>query len=374
MMIRLYGFVLTVLLLTRPGLSEETHHHGHGVEDHEDGVITMTDAERQAQGIETGRVEMRVLHEEITVPGEVVINAYRSAKVTTRISAQIVQRHARLDSEVEQGQKLVTLSSVEMADAQGSLVVADREWRRVKKLGRAVVSDSRYIEAQVARQLAYAKVLAYGMIESQIDTLLKQGDASKATGSFDLLSPLHGIVINDDFVVGEVVEPGRTLFDITDESKLWVEAKLRPDDAVRIKSDSPVRVSVEGEHWLTGKVIQRHHRLDETTRTLSVRIGISNTDHSLHPGQFVDVALQTITADKVIAVPEKSIVLMEGAPSVLTFEGDELHPQPVETGATRGSWTEIRGGLAIGEVIVVKGEYLLKSLLLKSRMGEGHVH
>jgi cobalt-zinc-cadmium efflux system membrane fusion protein len=269
MNIRLCGIVLLGLLLTQPTFSEETDHHGHGEEGHEEGVITMTEAERRAQGIETRRVEMRVLHEEILVPGEVVINAYRSAKVTTRISAQIVERHARLDTEVKRGQKLVTLSSVEMADAQGVLVVSDREWQRVKKLGRAVVSGSRYIEAQVARQQAYAKVLAYGMIESQIDALLKQGDASKATGSFDLLSPLNGIIISDDFVVGEVVEPGRILFNITDESTLWVEAQLRPEQAVHIKLDSPVRISIDSKHWLTGKVIQRHHKLDETTRTLS---------------------------------------------------------------------------------------------------------
>jgi cobalt-zinc-cadmium efflux system membrane fusion protein len=374
MKIRLYVIVLLGLLLTQPTFSEEIDHHGHSEEGHEEGVVTMTEAERQAQGIETARVEMQVLREEILVPGEVVINAYRSAKVTTRISAQIVARHARLDTEVKSGQKLITLSSVEMADAQGSLVVSDREWQRVKKLGRAVVSGSRYIEAQVTRQLAYAKVLAYGMTELQIDALLKQGDASKATGSFDLLSPLNGIIISDDFVVGEVVEPGRILFNITDESTLWVEAQLRPEQAVHIKPDSPVRVSIDGKHWLTGKVIQRHHKLDETTRTQSVRIEINNNDHLLHSGQFVDVALQTVTAEKVIAVPQESVVLMKGAPTVLKVEGDELHPQPVETGATRGRWTEIRSGLPVGEEIAVKRVFLLKSLLLKSRMGEGHVH
>jgi cobalt-zinc-cadmium efflux system membrane fusion protein len=65
---------------------------------------------------------------------------------------------------------------------------------------------------------------------------------------------------------------------------------------------------------------------------------------------------------------------MEGAPTVLKVEGDELHPQPVETGVTRGRWTEIRSGLPVGEEIAVKGVFLLKSLLLKSRMGEGHAH
>ena len=58
------------------------------------------------------------------VPGEVVINAYRSARVTTRITAQVVARHVTLGNHVEPGQPLVTLSSVEMAEAQGMLIVA----------------------------------------------------------------------------------------------------------------------------------------------------------------------------------------------------------------------------------------------------------
>ena len=54
-------------------------------------------------------------------------------------------------------------ANVAMAEAQGELLVADREWARVQKLGRKVVSETRFIAAQVKRQQAYARVLAYGM-------------------------------------------------------------------------------------------------------------------------------------------------------------------------------------------------------------------
>ena len=355
--------------------AEQGHEQEGAHEEHEEeGALKMTPAEREAQGIRTTRVAPRALADAVTAPGEVRMNAYASAQVTPRISAQVVERHARLGETVKAGQPLVTLSSVEMAGAQGALIEADREWGRVRKLGREVVSEQRYVAAQVARQRAYATVRAYGMTEAQVERLLADGDASRATGAFDLLSPQAGTVIRDDFVLGEVVEAGRVLFEVSDESLLWVEAQLRPEQAAGVAVGMPARVSRDGAHWLDGQVVQLHHRLDEGTRTQGVRIEVANRGDELHPGEYVDVTLQTAAANARIAVPEAAVLLMQGAPTVFKVEGDELHPQPVETGVTRGGWTEVKAGLAEGDEVVIQGAFLLKSLALKSQMGEGHAH
>ena len=113
-------------------------------------------------------------------------------QITPRITAQIVARHAKLGDKIKAGQPLVTLTSVEMAEAQGALIIATREWNRVRELGRKVVSEKRFIEAQVSAEKARASVLAYGMVPEQVDALVKAGDASKATGTFELLAPQAG--------------------------------------------------------------------------------------------------------------------------------------------------------------------------------------
>jgi len=59
---------------------------------------------------------------------------------------------------------------------------------------------------------------------------------------------------------------------------------------------------------------------------------------------------------------------------VFKREGDELHPMPLDLGISKGGWTEVKAGLFGGDVIVVENAFLIKSLILKSKMGEGHGH
>ena len=161
---------------------------GHDDHGEEGGDAELSAAQRQIAGIETSVVKAQSLGKQISAPGEVMINAYGTTNVTTRIAAQAVRRHVRLGDHVKPGQALVTLSSVEMAEAQGVLLEAESELRRVEKLGREVVSDRRFVTAQVAYQQAYAKVRAYGMTATQIDALVKTGNPAKATGEFALLA------------------------------------------------------------------------------------------------------------------------------------------------------------------------------------------
>lgn len=376
-MIQMNRLKALVLVLLATGvtfaLAAEPPKEGDEGHENEEGTIPLTALE-QTRDVEMAEVTRQALRDEVLAPGEVVSNAYRSAQVTPRITAQIVTRHAQLGDAVKPGQSLVTLSSVEMAQAQGELLVADREWQRVQKLGRDVVSEQRYVEAQVTRQQAYARVLAYGMTKPQVEALLKQANAAGATGEFELLAPRAGTVVWDGFVLGEVVEPGRVLFKITDESVLWVEARLPSEQAGRIALGTPARASRDGKAWFAGQVVQFQHEVQETTRTQTVRIEVENRDHALHPGQYVDVALSTGEGEPVVVVPGEAVVLFQGAPTVFVAQDQEIKPQPVQPGKTEGGWTEIITGLEPGETIAVKGAFLLKSLLLKSQMGEGHGH
>ncbi len=369
-----FGALCLCLTVLAPCYAQDEDHDEHGGEE-PGGAISMTRDERASAGITVEAVARRALSESLRVPGEVVSNAYRSARVTTRITAQVVARHVRLGDHVEAGRRLLTLSSVEMAEAQGALIVADREWQRVRSLGPDTVSARRYTEAQVARQQALGKVVAYGMTESQAVALMQSDDASLATGVFDLVAPQAGTVLRDDFIVGELIEPGRVLISISDESVVWVEAQAVPSALSEFDDDARARVSPDRIVWLEGTIIQRQHILDEATRTLGFRIEVENADDRLHPGQFVEVEIEINTSTPVLAVPSTAVTLIDGAPAVFRFEnGTEFHAEAIDAGPTVGDWTVVRGGLSAGDEVAVGGVFHLKSLLLKSSLGEGHAH
>ncbi len=370
---RVLVIMAATAMICQPVLAEE--HDDHDEHEEEGEALVLTESERAEAGVEIGVVERRPLAELLRLPGEVIPNAYLSAKVAPRIAAQVVKRHARLGENVQTGQRMVTLSSVEMADAQGALLVADQEWRRVQVLGKDVVSARRYTEAQVTRQAAMAKVLAFGMIDAQARNLLAAGDASRATGEFDMMAPISGTVLLDDFVVGELIEPGRVIFEISDETSLWVEARAVPRDIGGITVGTPAQVSVDGNDWIDGEVVQLHHRLDEFTRTQALRISVSNKDDRLHAGEFVQVAIKTAETEPMLAIPREAVVLLRGDTVVFELHEDgDFEPQLVDSERTVGDWIAIRSGLHEGDQIVIRGAFYLKSLLLKSEIGEGHAH
>ncbi len=346
------------------GHDEKHDAHGHG-HDEAPTDTELSDAQRRMAGIETIVAKRQSLGVAITSPGEVMLNAYRTTRVTPRIPAQVMKRLVRLGDHVKKGQPLITLSSVEMAEAQGDLMEANVELRRVKKLGRKVVSEKRYVAAQIAWQQAYARVNAYGMTKKQINSLIKTGDAARATGEFQLLSFQDGTVISDDFVVGELVEPGHLLMEISDESLLWVEARLTPESAALITLGSPARIQV-GQRWLDGKVVQARHTLDETTRTLALHVEVANPDDSLHPGQFVNVVIEGKEKQEGIAVPVAAVlrspdghwqVFEEIAPG-------RFEPKEVEVLSTVGDRMLIEG-IPEGTTVVGKGAFFVQSEMAK---------
>lgn len=339
-------------------------------DEHEVSVVRLTLEQQEVAGVVTELLTPRVLEEALTAPGETRLNAYATYQVSPRISAQVIERHARLGDVVETGQPLVALSSVEMAEAQGALVVADREWTRVQGLGRQVVSDRRFIEAEVAAQQARARVLAYGMIAAQVETLVRDGDASQADGSFTLLAPNTGTIVRDDFVVGEAIESGRLMFEITDESTLWVEARLPVQESARVAVGDSARVNVDGG-WIDGRVIQAFHAVDESTRTLPVRVEIANPDDSLHPGLFVDVVILEEESQPVLAVPENAVLRSaDGDWQVfVAISDDEFQPVEVEVARTVAGFAVIEG-LDAETRIVTEGSFFVYSELAKSGFGD----
>ena len=109
--------------------SEDEHadHDAHEAEQgelHDEGGVQLSPAQQEMAGIAVEALQPRDIVSELRAPGEIQLNAYATSRVAPRITAQILERQARLGDRIEKGGVLVTLSSVEMAQAQGDLLVA----------------------------------------------------------------------------------------------------------------------------------------------------------------------------------------------------------------------------------------------------------
>jgi len=334
--------------------------------DETESPLSMTAAEQASAGLRVESLAPMRLGEVLQAPGEVVDNAYGVTLITPRVEALVVRRHARLGDEVGAGAALVTLSSVEVAEAQGELSIAEQEWKRVESLGREAVSGRRYTEAAVAVEQARAKARAYGLPPSA---------TRAANGEFTLYAPHAGRLTEDDFVIGQRIEPGSTLFRLVDESTVWVDATLPAEIARRVVVGKDATVVAAGVH-LRGRVVQSAHRTAEDTRNAHVRVEVPNDGDQLHAGDFVEVSLATAGSGlDQIAVPTEAIVQLQGQTVVFRAKAaEEFEPVPVKTGAVVGDHTILTDGVTAGDRIVVAGTYALKARMLKAQLGEGHGH
>lgn len=316
----------------------------------------------KAAGVQLQAVTMAALQGQLRASGEVVENAYGTTLITPRVPALVVRRHARLGDEVARGTPLVTLSSPEVADAQAGLQLAEQEWRRMQALGRDLVSGRRYGEAQVAVEQARAKARAYGIPGTA---------AGRANGEFTLTAPHAGRLTQDDFIVGQQIEPGQALFRLVDESVVWVDAKLPGDVAQSVAIGTPAQI-FSGSETLTGKVVQRAYRTATDTRTETVRIEVVNRGNRLQAGELVEVRVQVEgPRTSQLVVPTVALTLLQGQTVAFRQIADgALEPVPVETGEAIGSNTIVRQGLKPGDRVAVTGVYALKSYLLRSQIGE----
>lgn len=369
-----FAFTLTAALaisMAQPSLAAKSEHQdeGHRDEDiHEEqggGLELNADAMTLA-GIVVEPLQKAVLNIEIEAPGEVKLNSYLSAKVTPRIEAQVLKRHARLGDDVTAGQPLVTLSSVDFARAISELLVADKEWKRVRQLGTSVVSTKRSSEAQIEREQTLAIARAYGVSDDQLNAILAAGVA-KNPGAFQLLAPQAGVIVSDRFIIGELVQAGRVLFDIVDETILWVESSLPPDAASEIVVGAEARVRDADNTWHPAKVIQKHHQLDEETRTIGVRLEIRNTNDHLHAGMYVDTRIESLAGQDVLAVPTEAVLKSPDGDWMIFIEEEPGHfvPREVEIIRTSEQLTVIEG-VPAGTRVVTRGAFFVQSELAKS--------
>lgn len=168
--------------------------------------------------------------------------------------------------------------------------------------------------------------------------------------------------------------------------KAWVYADVYEYEAGVVRPGQKARVTtpaLPGSEF-EGEVKAINPVLNAMTRTVRVRVEVSNPKRLLKPEMFVDVMLEIPLGVK-LSIPEDAL-LDSGATKLVFVDqgGGRIEPREVHLGYEADGYYEVLAGIREGEWVVVSANFLIDS---ESRLraavksfgggkskGEGHSH
>ncbi|MHC4722551.1 MAG: efflux RND transporter periplasmic adaptor subunit [Planctomycetota bacterium] len=112
--------------------------------------------------------------------------------------------------------------------------------------------------------------------------------------------------------------------------------------------------------------------MDEHTRTVKIRVQVKNPGNKLRPGMFADVEVMIPGDGRMAAVPRTAIMSDAGKNFVFQHWKEDLWiRRDVTVGSIHGDFAEILGGISKGTTIATGGAFMLKSDILREKMGTG---
>ena len=112
--------------------------------------------------------------------------------------------------------------------------------------------------------------------------------------------------------------------------------------------------------------------MEERTRTVKVRATVENADRLLRPGMFCEIRMGIGAGKEALVIPKVALLSDEGRDFVFThWKEDYYVRRPVKKGRELPNRVEIIEGLEPGDRIVAEGAFLLKSDILREKMGAG---
>src|SRR5262245_45790193 len=361
---------------TSPRLREPPH------EQHEEG-IKLSAEQIEAAGIKVTGTASGVIARRLAVPGTIVPNGDRIARVSVRLLGTVAELRKRLGDRVERNEVVAVIESREVADAKPEYLSArythdlqEILTERAKRLADSkAMSENDYLrartafdDARVKQAAARQKLFALGLTEQQIAAL--QDQSAGTLQQQELRSPISGLVAERRVDLGALV--GREgqeseLFVIVDLSDVWVELAVAPAELPRLTQgqDVAIRARADGDA-VSAHVTFISPLLDKETRLARVVAVLPNPNDTWKPGEFVTAEIRFAPLPVAIAVPKTALQSIKGARVVFVRTDEGFRVRTVLTGREDDRSVEITSGLTLGEQIAASNTFTLKAELGKS--------
>lgn len=225
-------------------------------------------------------------------------SAARGVELTVETSGIVKEILFSPNQKVEQGEVLLQLDdAVEKADlaaARAQAALDQQVLVRTQELqSRGVGSQSNLESVQAAATASASQV-------TKLEAVLNQKQ---------LRAPFKGTIGLPRIDLGQFVQPGTVVATLQDLETMRVNFTVPEQQFSELEIGQPVRAGLtEQDLTFTGKIIGIDPRIDPSTRLVSVRAELTNTEGNLNPGQFVRIRVELPAEDNVLAIPQTALV------------------------------------------------------------------
>jgi len=315
------------------------------------------------------RASLEQTEEVVAVKRRVLERVTASTKEGFRSQGDLQDAEAAVAEAMVEVQRGTTeLQSAEAALREARIQVFTTQ-QRLTNLGLTVDLDAL---AGLSDDELIARVRLLGIPETVTTSL---GNVTNAN-LVPVVAPFDGVVVAREVVEGESVDSSAPMFVVADLSQMWLELDVRQEDASRVAIGQRVVFRRDGERGraVEGAVSWISSEVDDTTRTVAVRATVQNPDGDLRANAFGTGRVVVRESPTAVVVPDEAVHWEGCCHVVFVRMTDEIfQTRKVRIGARTAGLTEITVGLLAGEVVATKGSHVLKSELLKSKLGAGCV-
>jgi Cu(I)/Ag(I) efflux system membrane fusion protein len=255
---------------------------------------------------------------------------------------------------VTRGQPLFTIYSPMLVSAQEELLLAKRLQGDVAGASADARTSANDLLMSARRRLAY-----WDIPESEIAEIERSGAVRK---TLTIRASAGGYVLEKNVLAGQKIVGGEALYKVADLSTVWLEGEVFEQDLASVRVGQTVHAdlaALPGEQR-TGRIAYIYPTLNPDTRTVRVRVVVTNADLRLKPGMYATIRIAGTERANVLTVP-RSAVLSTGERNIVFIResGGQLTPREVTIGASSDDRIEVLRGLAAGETVVASATFLI---------------
>ncbi len=269
-------------------------------------------------------------------------NAVQSSHVGGRIENLAV---AYTGERVSRGQLLATIYSPDLIAAQQELLTAAKLKESQPALYKAVRNKLKY----------------WKLSDAQIDKIEESGEVRE---NLPVYATVSGTVTEKLVQEGDYVQQGEPLYKIANLNTVWAVFDAYESQISNLQEGQEMQITANAfpDKEFTGRISFIDPLLNESSRTVKVRVVLDNKNDLFKPGMFVQAQVERpeVLSEEAFLIP-RSAVLWTGTRSLVYVKTNPEEPvfqmKEVKLGNALNDSYEVLEGLSDGDEVVTNGTF-----------------